>query len=77
MTTEQKQMTGIAEAVLMAGSQSKLATVLGVSQQLVSKWVRQGWVPMGRILEIEAQYGISRHRLANPRLTDLVGAGAE
>lgn len=77
MTIEQKQMTGIAEAVLMAGSQSRLAEVLGVSQQRVSKWVRNGWVPMGRILEIEAQYGISRHRLANPRLAELVGTGAE
>jgi len=77
MTIEQKQMTGIAEAVLMAGSQARLAEVLGVSQQRVSKWVRNGWVPMGRILEIESQYGVSRHRLVNPRLTDLVGAGAE
>lgn len=77
MTIEQKQMTGIAEAVLMAGSQSRLAEVLGVSQQRVSKWVRNGWVPTGRILEIESQYGISRHRLANPRLAALVGTGAE
>ena len=77
MSTDNKQMTGIAEAVLMAGSQAKLADVLGVSQQLVSKWMRQGWVPMRRILEIEAQYGVSRHRLVNPRLTDLVGTTAE
>ncbi len=74
---QDNKLTGIAEAVVIAGSQSKLAERLGVSQQVVSNWLKKGFVPVSRILEIEAQFGVPRARLANPRLTDLVDAGAE
>lgn len=66
------QITGIAEAVVLAGSQENLANQLGVSQQAVSKWERRGYVPAHRVLEIEAQYGIARDRLIEPRLADLL-----
>lgn len=64
--------TGIAEALKQAGSQAQLADRLGVSQQAVSIWLRRGWVPVRRALEIEAQFGIPRSRLISPRLADLV-----
>jgi DNA-binding transcriptional regulator YdaS (Cro superfamily) len=64
--------TGIAEALERAGNQIKLAALLGVSQQAISLWLRRGWVPVRRAIEIEAQLGIPRSRLISPRLADLV-----
>jgi len=67
--------TGIEEAVLAAGSQSNLARRLGVSQQFISTCLRRGYVPTRRAVEIEAQFGVPRKRLLNPRLVDLVDLG--
>lgn len=64
--------TGVLDAVMAAGSQEKLAEKLGVTQQAVSKWLRRGYVPLKRAPEIEAQYGVPRARLINPRVLDLV-----
>jgi DNA-binding transcriptional regulator YdaS (Cro superfamily) len=69
MTTEE---TGIAAAVKAAKTQEALAEKLGVTQQAVSTWVRRGWVPLRRAIEIEMHYGVSRARLINPRIVDLV-----
>jgi DNA-binding transcriptional regulator YdaS (Cro superfamily) len=63
---------GIAEAVRLAGTQQALSAKLGVSQQAVSIWLRRGWVPLRRALEIEAEFGVQRARLINPRIADLV-----
>ena len=60
------------ELVLKAGSQAALAEQLGVSQQAISKWLRRGYVPIKRVLECEATYGVPRARLLDPRLRDLV-----
>lgn len=65
------------EAVKAAGTQVKLAEVLGVSQQAVSMWRRRGWVSPLRAQEIEALYGIPRTRLMKPRLVELVGAAEQ
>lgn len=73
----EKKMTGIQQVVKEMGNQTELAKLLGVSQQVVSKWERQGFVPVRRALEIEAQFGIHRHRLINPRLSDLIDVGVE
>lgn len=69
------QNTAIYKVVKQAGGQTALAGVLGVSQQVVSVWLSRGWVPVRRALEIEAQYGIHRHLLINPRLSDLIDVG--
>lgn len=64
--------SGIADALKQAGNQALLAERLGVTQQAVSIWLRRGWVPVRRALEIEAQFGIPRAKLISPRLADLV-----
>jgi transcriptional regulator with XRE-family HTH domain len=69
MTTEE---SGIAAAVKAATTQEALAEKLGVTQQAVSRWLKQGWVPLLRAQEIEVHYGIPRARLINPRIVDLV-----
>jgi len=66
------RVSGIADAVMIAGGQSKLAQTLGVSQQAVSKWVRRGWVPLRRAGEIEQRFKVNRARLANPNLLILI-----
>ena len=44
---------GIHDAVARAGTQAILAARLGVSQQAVSNWLRQGWAPTRRARQIE------------------------
>lgn len=63
---------GIKDVVHIAGGQAALARQLGVSQQAVSKWVQRGFAPVNRVVEIEAQFGVPRHRLIDPKLRDLV-----
>lgn len=60
------------EAVLFAGSQTKLAETLGVTRQSVQEWVKRGYVPNVRVREIEKLYGISRERLCDPKFLELV-----
>ena len=64
--------TGIARAVCKAGSQDKLARGLGVSQQAVSLWVDQGWVPLRRAEQIENKFSIPRTELVNPKILELL-----
>lgn len=69
------QTTGIEDAVQAAGGQTQLAKSLGVSQQFISACLKRGYVPARRAVEIEAQFGVPRRRLINPRLVDLVDLG--
>jgi DNA-binding transcriptional regulator YdaS (Cro superfamily) len=70
ITKEERDMSnsGIRSVVSAAGGQVKLAGLLGVTQQSVSLWVRQGFVPVSRVVEIESQFGVPRLELINPRL---------
>ena len=70
---DQNSATGIAAAVERAGTQAKLAQQLGVSQQAVSQWIDQGWVPLRRAGQIEERYKVPRGRLLNPKILALVG----
>lgn len=67
--------TGIERAVAAAGTQMKLAADLGVKQQAVSLWLKQGFVPPGRATEIEMQFGIPRIDLLSPKLRAMVASG--
>ena len=70
--TQLNQLTGVELAVYAAGSQAKLADLLGCSQQNVSAWLRRGWAPAERVVEIEQATGVDRKLLVNPRLRDLL-----
>jgi DNA-binding transcriptional regulator YdaS (Cro superfamily) len=65
-------MTGIEQAIHAAGSQKRLAELLGCSQQNVSFWLRQGYCPSERVVEVEQATGVDRGLLINPRLLDLL-----
>ena len=61
-------MTGIEQAIELAGSVGKLAEMLGCSQQAVSKMKRKGHVSPGRADQITAAMKIERERLIDPAL---------
>jgi DNA-binding transcriptional regulator YdaS (Cro superfamily) len=65
-------MSGVLEAVAVAGGQKLLAEVLGVSQQNVSTWVRRGFVPVHWVVPVEQATGVPRQYLIDPKLVDLV-----
>ena len=56
--------------VVVAHSQEKLGAKLGVSQAAVSKWLKRGYLPMARAIEVEALYGIPRQNIMNPRVVE-------
>lgn len=49
----------IQQAIDAAGSQAKLATDLGVSQQFVNKALKQGWLPLEKAKIANGLYGIA------------------
>lgn len=63
---------GIDDAIKAVGTQEKMAEMVGVSQQAVSKWVAQGYVPTDRVVEVEQLTGVARARLVKPALVDLL-----
>ena len=65
-------MTGIEEAIYAAGSQAKLAKIIGCSQQNVGFWLAQGYCPPERVIEVEQATGVPRAKLINPKLVDLL-----
>lgn len=58
------QKTIVENACKAAGGQPSLAKLLGISEQAVSKWKRNG-VPAERVLEIErlTEKRVTRHEL--------------
>lgn len=72
----QQSKTGIARAIVAAGGQGQLGRLLGVSQQAVSQWLAQGWVPIKRAGAIEREFFIPRSALVNPELIKLIHATA-
>ena len=69
-------MTGIQSAISKAGTRRVFADSLSppVTVQAVCQWVRRGWVPPARAMEIERIYDIDRAHLVRPDLVALVGA---
>ena len=67
-------MNGIQSAIDKAGTRHKFALSLypPVTVQAVSQWVKRGWIPPHRALEVEAKYGIDRALLVKPALVALV-----
>ena len=69
----QREFSGIEQVVALAGGQACLARQVGVTQQAVASWLRRGYVPVRRVIEIESQYGVDREKLVCPRLLNLLG----
>lgn len=65
-------VNAVDEAIQAAGSQVRLASRLGVTQQCITVWKQRGYVPVNRAIEIEATYGIPRIKLVSPRLRGLL-----
>lgn len=59
--------TGIAKAIRIAGSQTALGNLLGLTPQAIQKWAAQGAVPGERCREVEAKLDgqVTRYEL-NP-----------
>lgn len=51
------------DAIRIAGSQSQLARDLRIKPAQVSKWLRDGRVPLGRVPAVSRLTGVPRHRL--------------
>lgn len=74
-------MTGIEQAIQKAGeacgdprrARSAFARHLGISVQVVGQWLKRGWLPPQRALEVEELYGVDRALLVKPSLRALVG----
>ena len=56
-----------------AGGQLQLALELGVSQASVSIWIRRGWLPPARAMQVERMYDLPRQHLISPRLRNALG----
>ena len=65
-------MTGIKKAVDLAGGANALALKLGVTHQAIYVWMRKGWVPAQRALQIEHLFDIPRVELFKPELAALL-----
>lgn len=77
MPRKKKEPSGIEKAIAAATSQAQLARELGCTQQNVSLWLHQGWVPSRRAKEIEMLYGIPRRELIDPKLLERMDSGVE
>jgi DNA-binding transcriptional regulator YdaS (Cro superfamily) len=63
----QEKITGIVELVILAKGQSNIAKALGISPQAVQQWVKQGYVPLDRSIELEKLYNVPKERLISPK----------
>ena len=57
-----------------AGGAPALAAHLGVSHQIVYAWVKRGWVPLARAVQLEKKYKVPRDKLINPELAKFLAA---
>lgn len=67
MTLDVNMETGIAKAIRIAGSQTALGGLVGLSPQAIQKWAKEGLVPGERCREVESLLGgeVTRYEL-NP-----------
>lgn len=56
-------MNSIERAVKAAGGSHALAEKLGIKRQAVEKWIKHSRIPAERVLRLEAESGIPRHKL--------------
>ena len=69
-------MTGIKQAIELAGGVNALAHALNVTHQAIYTWAKRGWVPMQRAVQIEQAYNVPRTDLLKPELVAVFTAHA-
>jgi hypothetical protein len=74
MLRKRNKASGIAVACETAGNQARVAEALGVTQQAVGKWMKQGWAPLARAIQMEQLYGVQRFTTMYPKLAVMAGA---
>lgn len=63
MKKNPSETTALIHAVDVLGGQTAAAKKLGVTQQAVQYWIKQGRVPPLRVLALESASGVSRKLL--------------
>jgi DNA-binding transcriptional regulator YdaS (Cro superfamily) len=63
MKKPRPETVALLHAVDRLGGQTSTAKKLGISQQAVQFWIKQGRVPPLRVLALEAASGVSRKAL--------------
>ena len=63
MKKPRPETVALLRAVDRLGGQTSTAKKLGISQQAVQFWIKQGKVPPLRVLALEAASGVSRKAL--------------
>lgn len=63
MKKPRSETVALIHAVDKMGGQTAAAKKLGISQQAVQFWIKQGKVPPLRVLALEAASGVSRKAL--------------
>lgn len=66
------EIPGVDAAIEAAGGQEPLAKIIGCTQQNISAWRVQGWVPVEHVIAVEQATGVSRERLVKPKLLELL-----
>ena len=70
-------MTGIEKAIQAAGSQIKLAAMLGVKQPVIAHWKKQGWMPTPRAQQCADLFGIDMTELVRLPVAMITEAALE
>jgi len=53
-------------------TQAQVALDMGVTQQVVSHWLKVGYMPLIRARDAEALYGVPRRKLVDPKLLGML-----
>jgi transposase-like protein len=64
-------LTPMERVVKAAGSISALARRLDVAHQVCNRWVKRGYFPAARALEVEVHYGVPARELVKPSLLEI------
>jgi DNA-binding transcriptional regulator YdaS (Cro superfamily) len=65
-------MTGIERAIDLAGGETALGELLGVSQQAINKMKRKGYVTLQRAEQIANNFPIEVSQLVDPEVVRLM-----
>lgn len=70
------ETSGVEQAITSAGGQAALAQIIGCTQQNISTWKTQGFVPVEHVVAVEQATGIPRAKLIKPQIVELLAPPA-